>query len=115
MSFRASNHTNECGKSARALASALVPCCTSPARSIEEQRVATPKLLVKVDQITPGFEKSCTGAKLFFLVKYSINTFESPYIWMESMNKCLANQSNPYKANISDLVFEPMPPFQKNL
>lgn len=54
MSFRASNQSNECGMNARALVSAMVSCCTSPARTIEEQIDAIPKLLVKVDQITPA-------------------------------------------------------------
>ncbi|KAH9315435.1 hypothetical protein KI387_024062, partial [Taxus chinensis] len=39
---------NECGKNVKAVASALVSCCSSPVKSIGEQ-----KPLMKVDQITP--------------------------------------------------------------
>eukprot|EP01018_Ginkgo_biloba_P030084 Gb_36954 [translate_table: standard] len=53
MSFRSSGCTNECGRNAKALASALVSCCVSPARSISEQLCTPVKPLVKADQITP--------------------------------------------------------------
>lgn len=97
MSFRASNHTNECGKSARALASALVPCCTSPARSIgtsparsiEKQIGATPKLLVKVDQIKPAQKPRITHHKSNKAIMFPNPTFvPSPSDCQNSSARC---------------------------
>ncbi|GLJ16247.1 hypothetical protein SUGI_0273020 [Cryptomeria japonica] len=48
MNFRTSNCADKYRKNVKAVASALVSCYTSPARSIGEQ-----KTLLKVDQITP--------------------------------------------------------------
>lgn len=89
MSFRASNRANECGKNARALASALVSCCTSPARTIDEQIDAFPKLLVNVDQITPAKKPRIAHHKSNKAIMFPNPTF------VPSPSDCRNNSAKP--------------------
>lgn len=89
MSFRASNRANECGKNVRALASALVSCCTSPARTIDEQIDPIPKLLVNVDQITPAKKPRIAHHKSNKAIMFPNPTF------VPSPSDCQNNSAKP--------------------